>query len=533
MRRFILISALVAAALLVAGCRGENVPDNTGTGSLLLQLGIVEPDDPQTKASLSDGDYFKNVLVVIVNNAGKVVAKEYVSQDEGVATKQVYFTDLKVDTYEVYAYANIDHVDWQAETIEAVEKSLTAVRGGGGDPLDDMRVLATLTGTDTPAVPATSMLLTGHKQLSVGVNENIGQVDLLRPVVRFNVYVHNHTAFPIKLTSLSFSDFNVSVSYLLDHWTSEGMPSIPAGAVYRAMPASGYDADHPLEIPAASDTDENAGRVLAYSKLLYENASPEDYRMFATVQLEDTQHNILTKELTTNGVRRLPYAEVANLPVGTTKEVMLVNPTSNGGNFFGLYNGGVAHSAASFSLESSFSSYAEQLMKNSSIGANYRFTMSKTSEGRYMLMNGGGNLFRNISGNGEDGLFIAEGSIPAASDSYPITSSLAGALARFKDSKNRWLYSTGSEGKLQVTTGSENKGNRMWTVYEVYPKGSTLKFIDNETAQVKPLSCMLRNQELNVVMNVYFEELNRKLTFTVDNVYWKESNGHTSTHTFE
>lgn len=85
--------------------------------------------------------------------------------------------------------------------------------------------------------------------------------------------------------------------------------------------------------------------------------------------------------------------------------------------------------------------------------------------------------------------------------------------------------------KMRVAAWSE-RGNRMWAFYEVSPKGSTLKFIDNETAQVKALSSMTRNQELNVVMNVYYEEILREFNFTVDNVYWTDGNAHKPSHQF-
>ena len=111
-----------------------------------------------------------------------------------------------------------------------------------------------------------------------------------------------------------------------------------------------------------------------------------------------------------------------------------------------------------------------------------------------------------------------------------IAPGFAGHLSRFKDSANRYLFNNSN--KLNAQTNSADRGNRMWAFYEAYPKGSILKFIDNETAQVRPLSYMTRNQELNVVMNVYYEELSRQFDFVVDNAYWTDGGAHKPSHQF-
>ena len=251
-----------------------------------------------------------NVLVIIANSGGTIIDKVYKSYpyvqgaddlqlsvpETEVGSDDIRFKDLKVGSYHVYVYANIDHTAWQTEgaTIADVEKALNP-----GDILDKDRLLRTLSSGEAPAAPSSGMLLMGHEVLNVGVSENLGEVSLVRPVVRFNVYLHNHTPFTVTLDDLSFSNFNATQSYLLDHRTGDGTPTMPGTVTYGALPA--YNTAAPIQTEASVGSDADAGKKLVYSTLLYENEATEDYRMFATVSMTDGSSEHHTKELSTNG----------------------------------------------------------------------------------------------------------------------------------------------------------------------------------------------------------------------------------------
>ena len=526
-----LIFAALFALCVLAGCSREedNAEAGGGYGSLTLRL---VPSAPASKADPSlEGDAFRNALVVITDSHGKVVGKEYLDYGPSVALTRddVSFHDLKVGVYHVYAYANIGHTAWQQDgaTVADVEEALAV-----GETLDVTRQLKELSGTDTPAVPTgdNGMLLTGHRQLSVGVSENIGEVPLLRPVTRLNLYVHNYSPYPVTLEKLSFSDFNPSGTYLLDSRTASGEPTLPTANTYRALPA--YDETSPLVIPRADG--ENSGDALAYSTLLYENQCPDDYRVFATVSVTDANALEHTRDLVTDGVRVLPYAEVAAMSPGESKQVLMVTPNTGNGVFVGTKGGTRQFSQARYTGLESYSARAGEIVKDPSISSYYILTLKRTEDGKFELWNGTQNLFNNLSGNKESALTIVEGLIPTYSD-FPIGSEMSAYLCRFRDSGNRWLYTLNNQ--LQVNTwggnDSEARGNRMWMFYEVHPKGSVIKTIDNETAQVQPLRCMLRNQEINIVLNVYWKEVSSTLDFAVDNAYWTDEGGHSSSHVFQ
>ena len=549
MRRIFNI-CLVLAAVLAVSCSGRvepvvpTVEDGQKTGNLTLSIGNSKMETKSDE--LKDGFTYNNVLVIIANNEGGIIDKVYKAypyvqgagdlqhsvSDAEVDEDKIRFKDLKVGAYQVYVYANIDHTAWQTagSTVEDIEKALTV---GGGATLDPDRLLRTLASGEVPAEPATNMLLTGHKELYVGVSENIGEVTLVRPVVRFNVYVHNHTPFKLTLKDLSFSHFNASQSYLLDHRNADGTPNVPSTVTYSSLPA--YNSASPRQIAAPEGDGDDAGKELVYSTLLYENQAKEDYRMFATVSMVNAESEEITKELTTNGVRLITYDEVAAMAEGDTKTVMIACPTSNGGGFFGSNGNSVFFTSAAYSLIDSYVSQAETILKNTQISDYYQLTISRDGDNKYHLKKNSKDLFKNVTigdsntNNGEDGLTLEEGFIPSTAE-YLVAPGFANRLCRFKDSGNRYLYCNSS--KIWIHTTWADRGNRMWAFYEVRPKGSTLKFIDNETAQVKALSSMTRNQELNVVMNVYYEKILSEFNFTVDNVYWTDGKAHKPSHQF-
>lgn len=545
---------LLSFLLLATACRREYaVPrEEGGRGSLRLSL---RSGGPATKAGeMAEGLAFEDVLVVIADLEGNVkglVYKAYpylptgeddiqrAELSETPVKDSLFFEDLELGEYQVYAYANTGHTAWQVSgsTIADIERQLVP----GTSVLDSLRTLAVLSGTDTPAAPADKMLLTGHKKFFIGVSSNSEEVDLLRPVVRFNVFVHNHTEYELTLKDLSFSNFNASVSYLLGHGDESGAPLVPGGAeqVYRPLPA--YDSSAPVTIPAVLDADDDPddaqGRKLVYTQYLYENRAPSVYRMYAQVALTpDGEGAPVVKDLYSHGVRLLPYEDVAAMQAGDSKQVIFCNPNTNNGRFFGIAAASSFSTiAATYNFEESYFTRAGEML-NWATRDYYVLTLSKDADGRYHLGRPGMPMFYEVAigggsqRNGEAGLSLAQGSVPTATD-YPISTEFTGYLCRFQDSQHRYLYHQNE--KLWVQTGNTARGDRQWAFYEVYPLGSDLRIIDNETSQVKRITYMRRNQELNVVMNVYFEEFDRQFRFEVENTYWSEEAAHDMYHLFK
>ena len=64
-----------------------------------------------------------------------------------------------------------------------------------------------------------------------------------------------------------------------------------------------------------------------------------------------------------------------------------------------------------------------------------------------------------------------------------------------------------------------------------YLKGGPLKRILKDNNKEVPLTYMARNEEINVVINVYYSDTEGTLDFVVDNSTWKTAT--TVTHIFK
>ena len=334
---------LALTAFLTWSCLKEVEPEDmlSSYGGIELSLDSSNAIRLATKTDaddLLDGLRFNNVLVILVNNSGKVVSNVYKTypytnaggsdiQDSEVATSVtddvIHFDHLLPGDYHVYAYANINATEWQktgGDLITAQEKAVAA-----GDSFSEFldRELLSLTsaGTDVPADPSTSMLLTGHKTIPVGLTVVYETLDLIRPLVRFKVTVRNHTRFPVNVDELRFSHFNPDKAYLLDHRDASGIPSVPAGVTYRSMPA--FD-------PATSDDDliaANADEVI-YQRLMYENAYPGTYKIFASLTLDRSSESLSSLQLSLGdhpfGV--IDYNTLSEMDNNEEVNVLVTNP---------------------------------------------------------------------------------------------------------------------------------------------------------------------------------------------------------------
>ena len=557
MRRFAhILPFLLLAALLSAGaCRRlPGVGDEEEYGTLTLQIGTgveaawtkADPD-PQ-----KDGDVFHNILVIVAEKDGTVVDKvykEYPCTGSDVPPNQepkdvestdsdwIYFINLKVGYYQVYAYANIDEPEWQidGQSVESIEKNL--IESGH---LDSNRQFTTLSGSDAPVSPLHCMLLTGHDELYVGVDPYIGRIDLVRPVVKFEVILDNHTPFHLQLTDLHFNNFNASDSYLLGRKDADGDPVIPENNNYRPLPAF----DGPSNVPSNT-------QKTVYSQFLYENCLGQDYRMFATVQFADENGRIinnesgaplvdsedstkpLSKTMTSASVRHVPFEDIRDLPRGGSMNVLVATPNTGNGGFLGYMQTGqeqrIVFSSATYNFEESFRSKAEALLVDKEVSTYYQLKLTKESDtDKYHLYRDTRDLFSLVSGATVNGLFLAEGFIPTE---YPISQEFTGSLCRFTQtnaSNANSLFYNNLQLKLDKNA---NYGNRMWTFYEIHPEGTVLKLIDRESSRVSTLTRMVRGQKLTAVMNVYFESETGEFTFSLDNTYWED--GHHPKYTFE
>ena len=567
MRKFSLISLLSLIICLAAGCQKEGgLSRESGVGDLCISLSSLHAEF-ETKAipeTPQEGYAFGDLLVVLTNDHGMVIDKVYKSypytpaagdlQTAAGAWPQqdyIYFHNLEVGTYHAYAYANIGHVDWQrsGETIAEVEKMLqTSKRDNATVYINTDRTLREVAGGSAPAMPTSSaMLLTAQVTVPVGVSANEVEIDLLRPVVRLNVLVNNHTPYDLKIRELNFSQFNVSQTYLIPQTNAAGTPLLPAGAQYIDLPPMASN----VIVPHVEDNQEAEPHTI-YSTLLYESAAGE-YKMSLDVELQDETLGYPTKFLGRNNysANLLSPDVVLAMQPGETRTVMLVNPQNNGnGCMFGWDNnlGILFKRSPQIKAVSLYKEWIDNLVTQDGI-EKYCLTLKRRDDGKFELYGGTHNLFDNLDyltkdqkknrPTGTDAMtIVAVKNVDANRSWSQIDNGFKQYLMRIycntseTENYDAYLWNHSST-QLRTFADATNQA-RQWIMYDVdfETGGVPLKYIEKGTNKVKTLTEMPRNKEFNVEVNVYYEDFETQFNFRVENTWWTDAGGHVSQHTF-
>ncbi|MBR3562554.1 MAG: FimB/Mfa2 family fimbrial subunit [Bacteroidales bacterium] len=587
------IPLLIAILMCALSCgreeRFDTGPDS-GFGAIELRLdsgGAMRVETKTLADSLKDGFFFNNVLVVLTDNDCKVVGSVYKAYPyvPGVSDLQdavaetsvmedvIHFEHLLPGNYQVYAYANIDATEWQDGAISANEKLVS--------PGDDFtqyldRKLLSLNSSDTsvPVTPSTKMLLTGQKTIPVGLSVATETVDLLRPVVRVKVTVKNNTPFPVKVDTLFFSGFNPDKAYLLDHSNSSGLPVVPDGATYRELPAYPILSASPTTVRANSDS-------LVYKTLVYENAATLPYEICAVFSMDRSSESLTPLSVSLGKVGSfgpVTYSYLNSMPVGNHVDVLVINPritTRAGRLYYGIGANGTAWESCGYEHYDGFLTraraiYNEEAYTYTEFGGNGVWTNTHGQAGWtgnnsdnpkydnfFDYRNGvGGSYFRRITKNGAnnytidglstnigtetsiDGVNIVQGVYPTAGR-FP--EDLDGSLlVRFtknnKNLKSDFVYNNNNASQAKftkLTWDTQNNHDHQFILFgKPDDSGAPLKRILKENNKEVPLTYMSRNEDINIVINVFYADQEGSIDFLVDNSTWDDEHSTTSSHTF-
>lgn len=594
-RRIKTILLLFAAILTAVSCRREPLPQD-GLGGIVLSLNSHNALRLETKGiaeDLVDGSLFNNVLVVLTDDSGKIVGKAYRDYSGNPKDEDVIeFRAILPGNYHAYAYANIDATQWQdsGALISSQEKNVS--NGASFSEFLERELLAlSPLGTSAPLNPSGSMLLTGKLDIAVGLSVVTGVLELLRPVVRFKVTVNNNTPFLLTVNSLSFSKFNPDKAYLLDHRNVSGIPEIPAGVTYRDLPA--FNPSSPSATIAAETEGtvyttylyENAAPTYQIFTALTLDRSAEflddlsipgfgviDYNTLAGLEEDESLDVLIINPRSKPRSGRLYYG------IGTANK--LAWESCGYANFSDM----LARARAIYNENSSFeysgfqytggnngwnnknSGYAgwtgntdeAPLTKNSGNKYIFDYTGARSSYFKTITKYRDGDDFRyRIDGLAEcpiqsgdtsiDGIQLDHGSKPSNADRYP-TGLEATDLVRFKLHDDIYLSSNSAfnatsadeakECKLEFldyyTSGDEGSKSNFQFVLIGQQKitGHPLKRILKENNKEVPLTYMARNEEINVIINVFYSNQEGNLSFVVDNSHWTAENATVAEHTF-
>ena len=581
--RFILVLTLFLSAAFACRKEQEPVDGIAGECSAVFRLSSRDAISLQTKTDaddLLDGLRFTNVLVILVDHSNNVVGNVYKEYPYGSSQTDdvIHFEHLNPGNYTAYAYANIDAEAWQksGEVISGQEKVTTS---GDFSSFLERELKA-----DNPVKPddagESAMLLTGQTEVLVGLSVETHTIYLKRPVVRLRVYINNTTPYPVRLDDLQFSEFNADRAYIIGRSDENGVPSVPSGVTYGPLPA--YPTASPVTAPQ-SGAPGYLEEYPVYETLLYENACPDPYKVFALLTLDPSGLN-----------RQMSLGEIVREPVNATTlnamangeqmDILLTNPRKQTRSAR-LYYGVSADD--NYAWEScGYESYADLLNRIIAIfsespscyyeGYTYNGTGSNqaglagwtglaedaplgppngtTITFDYTGANSGSpkKYVRTLT-RGSDGKFSIEGLSTTTTSLNNIEILQGGSndnnrfaadlprtfLVNLKNSSGKYLksdskYSESDVDKAKKSTllwdGTTTNQDHQFMLFREKTDGASLKRILKESHKEVPLTYMTRNEDIKLVLNVFYADQEATLNFDVDNSTWATPSE--SSHTF-
>lgn len=461
MKRLVYILVLALLTTFV-GCSQHDLDrELSGGGSLTVELTTAVPTRAVTPG---DGDIYtgggmEDLTLVLVNSMGRISEIQRIAAltGEEQKIKSVTFVNLDVGNYMLYAYANTERA------LLAEGKTMLDQLAVGGT-FDSNTLFTTLTSRTTPVIDDSHpLLLTAAKAVSVGVENSSTTIDMLRPVVLFEVRLYNHSDYPMQIDDVSFSNFNPSTSYILP---KDGV--IPTSVTYRSLPLyDTYTGGTDIVVPAATEQ-------CIYQTPLFENRA-SSYTMSLTAKVGSGGTETVTS-------------------INTSDSFMLKNRST------GRYL--VDNGSGRLALVSSVNSAVSQ------DHALWRF--SGTGSG-YMTNVGTGNrYYRGISSATSGGnltFAINSGYLRIYYSRYYLRDNNGTAnFGNINNSTRDWII--------------EKSGGKTATI-----SNSQINIVDKQTAAVVPMTEQLRNQHIKIVVNAYFNQTDGQFNFTV--VPWVEKNEET------
>lgn len=565
MKRFSHIGWMLLAVSLLAGCKREAVTQ-VEYGDLRLDLGTIEADfETRVEETPQDGYAFHNLLVVLTDDHYQVVDKVYKtypytpSQGDlqtaagALPTEDVvYFQNLAVGTYHAYAYANIDHTDWQVagQTIAEVEKNLHTLKQNGETvSLDTERTLKEFASGTAPTVSETDpMLLTGQTNVPVTVQLNEAEIALKRPLVRMNVFVNNHTPYDLEVQDIRFSPFNATKTYLLEHRAGSGKPPyMPEGNEFVDLPPL----TGPVMVPKPVEG-EDGDRTCVYSTLLYESTA-ESYKIWMQLALLNSGlvNAVRTLGTTIHDVRLMTSSEVTSMQPGESKTVLLVNPQNNANGVVVGWDGTdfVFRKAPKIKETEDYFTWLHNIVQGGDMEPYFLRLERQSANGPFALYSGDHNIFDNLpyqvstnqyTPTGATGMNALAVSVVDPNKTWSqIDTDFRPSLLRFycntASTSNKDAYLWNSNGTALYTYADKSNQARQWVLYEVTSEqaGVDIKYVEKGTNKTKPVTYLARNHEYNMDINVYYVDFETQFEFRVENTWWTDTGGHTSSHIFE
>ena len=434
-------------------------------GSLTVQFSAV----PATRATTpGDGDIYKgggmeDLTLILVNQMEVISEIQQITNITGdeQRVKHVTFMGLEVGNYMLYAYANTEHT-----LLSEARNMISSLRVG--DKFDSARyeaLFTTLSGRTTPVMNDTNpMLLTASKAISVAVENSSVSIDMLRPIVWFEVKLFNHSNHPMTVSDVSFSKFNASTSYILP---KDGV--IPSTVTYRDLPLySTLTNGENIKVKANTES-------VIYETALFEN-------------------------------RASAYTVSADLEVSNWTDVTAIKTSSA----FALKN----RSTNRYLIDDGNGNMAlVSSLDNAQSQEHALWKFSSTSSG-YITNVATGNRYYNSTTSANSGTNL---SFAMSNNFLRIT---------YKNRNTTYYLQDINNGSIDFVS-NVNDQTRDWRLQKpsgvpASIENAQIKVVDKQTAAVKPMTEQLRNQHIEIVINAYYNDASGKFNFVV--LPWTEKN---------
>ncbi|MBO5916352.1 MAG: hypothetical protein J6Q25_05510 [Bacteroidales bacterium] len=436
--------------------------------SLVLRIATraITPGD----GNASDGGGMNDLIVVLVNNdqvaGSRVEATASLSDLSSSQRQTVSFDNITLGSYSLYAFANHN-----GNSLFSATAFASLQKGDNFTQAMADAAFASLSGSATPDAMFRSsdgaMLLTARKDIEIKLGSNTATVEMLRPLVHFLVELNNHSnrKMMVNQSSLSFSNFNASTSYVIAH---ENMNT----GTHRALPTKSEE----LEIAAQES-------AVVYECYLYENqASAYNFGMKLNMWTDDTQS----------------FA-------GYT-----ISYTRNGTTYYLCNDNGTPKTRTS---------YNDNCLWNiiPTGDNNTYYIMSDVGSSPYLCIQKSGSRYNTIMyTNSSNSNYIIKLQLPGYKADAAFSSTIGYATWR------RYVYAN-NNGTLSASSTS-----RTWEINPIV-QGSgpgyqeiasftnrQLIKVDAVSGKKSPLSEMRRNSQVKVTLNAYFNELNGEFNYAVE-----------------
>lgn len=461
--------------LLLFACEKPEAAYPEGAGSLRVAVqleGFSRAESPGD-GSIYDGGGMEDLTLVVVNQNSKVEAIQHLSALSGgdQLVKEVRFEHLNFGNHTIYAYANTERSYLsEAKTLLA---SLEVGDSFGATQRDAL--FTTRTGTAAPTTSATQpLLLTASQEVTIDIGTTTSSLVLVRPIVRFEVIMHNHAAVPVTVTGVTPSAFNPSTGYLLPHGGA-----IPSSVSYRNLPTyASYTGGTNRVIEANSE-----GTI--YRTELFENRA-SSYTLDLDLAITTTVKNLVTQNVT-------------NMSENTA--YLLRNRSTN--RYLVDNNGSMAVVSSisdAISLEHAqwkFSSTSSGYLTNVATGNRFYRSTEASNSGSDLTFGKNGNYY-NISYRSGNRYYLRESN-----------NSLSYSNSNSQTEARDWQLQTASQSTSTETITHSADGVQLYVV-------------DPVTAAVTPMREQLRNQHVKVVINTYYNE--QLGSFRFEATPWTEKN---------